>query len=332
MVGHGGILAFDEQTDMRALASHLLRFGAHESCGKCFPCRIGLQRAHDEFAADAAGRPGALRGAAGDARARVACARTAAACRPRSAACSRHFPDELGGLSMALTVTVDGTPVEVADGATMLEAAKLADRVDADALLRRAPGAVRRLPRLPGRGRGRAQAAARPARRRAATGWRSTPTTRPRAGSRPRSSSSCSPSCPSRPSPTPSSPRSPIALEIVAAALAGRDARRVDHDDRHPYLAFQHELCISCGRCVRACDEVQGAFALTATGRGFHCQHRRPGSTPASRTPPASPAAPAPTPARPTRSPRSRCSTASSRPTRRRPPTGGRKRRRLASE
>ncbi len=42
-----------------------------------------------------------------------------------------------------------------------------------------------------------------------------------------------------------------------------------DHDTRHPYLAFQHELCISCGRCVRACDEVQGAFALTAVGRGF---------------------------------------------------------------
>jgi formate dehydrogenase major subunit len=43
----------------------------------------------------------------------------------------------------------------------------------------------------------------------------------------------------------------------------------VKHDERHPYLAFQHELCISCGRCIRACDEVQGAFALTATGRGF---------------------------------------------------------------
>ncbi len=41
-------------------------------------------------------------------------------------------------------------------------------------------------------------------------------------------------------------------------------------DLRHPYLTLQHELCISCGRCVRACDEVQGAFALTATGRGFH--------------------------------------------------------------
>jgi formate dehydrogenase major subunit len=41
------------------------------------------------------------------------------------------------------------------------------------------------------------------------------------------------------------------------------------HETDHPYLAFQHELCISCGRCVRACDEVQGTFALTATGRGF---------------------------------------------------------------
>jgi NADH:ubiquinone oxidoreductase subunit F (NADH-binding)/NADH:ubiquinone oxidoreductase subunit E len=47
MVGHGGILAFDERTDMRTLARHLLQFGAHESCGKCFPCRIGLQRAFE---------------------------------------------------------------------------------------------------------------------------------------------------------------------------------------------------------------------------------------------------------------------------------------------
>ena len=53
MVGHGSICAFDDQTDIRALAVHLLRFGAHESCGKCFPCRIGLRRAHDMFAVDA---------------------------------------------------------------------------------------------------------------------------------------------------------------------------------------------------------------------------------------------------------------------------------------
>ena len=53
MVGHGGIVAFDDRTDMRALAKHLLHFGAHESCGKCFPCRIGLFRGLEMVSADA---------------------------------------------------------------------------------------------------------------------------------------------------------------------------------------------------------------------------------------------------------------------------------------
>jgi len=52
MLGHGGILAFDDATSMRDVARHLLRFGAHESCGKCFPCRIGLRRAHAMFAGE----------------------------------------------------------------------------------------------------------------------------------------------------------------------------------------------------------------------------------------------------------------------------------------
>jgi bidirectional [NiFe] hydrogenase diaphorase subunit len=73
-------------------------------------------------------------------------------------------------------------------------------------------------------------------------------------------------------------PRAPAPhteLARVAARLAvgeprwGGAVHRRDDDLRHPYLALRHELCISCGRCVRACDEVQGAFALTATGRGF---------------------------------------------------------------
>ena len=49
MVGHGGIVAFDERTDMRELGRHLMHFGATESCGKCFPCRIGLQRGLEMF-------------------------------------------------------------------------------------------------------------------------------------------------------------------------------------------------------------------------------------------------------------------------------------------
>ena len=53
------------------------------------------------------------------------------------------------------------------------------------------------------------------------------------------------------------------------AALAGRDARAAPATRATPTSRFRHELCISCGRCVRACDEVQGTFALTATGRGF---------------------------------------------------------------
>ncbi|MFA7241303.1 MAG: formate dehydrogenase subunit alpha [Sulfuricellaceae bacterium] len=41
-------------------------------------------------------------------------------------------------------------------------------------------------------------------------------------------------------------------------------------DDSHPYLRFDAAHCILCGRCVRACDEVQGQFALAVAGRGFN--------------------------------------------------------------
>ena len=74
----------------------------------------------------------------------------------------------------------------------------------------------------------------------------------------------------------PEAPAPDTELARVAAWLdVGMQLRRPGttherrQDLRHPYLALRHELCISCGRCVRACDEVQGTFALTATGRGF---------------------------------------------------------------
>jgi NADH:ubiquinone oxidoreductase subunit F (NADH-binding) len=40
-VGHGGMVAFDRHTSIPALAHHVFRFGAYESCGKCTPCRVG---------------------------------------------------------------------------------------------------------------------------------------------------------------------------------------------------------------------------------------------------------------------------------------------------
>ena len=74
--------------------------------------------------------------------------------------------------------------------------------------------------------------------------------------------------------PAPNTELARVAASLGLEAALGRRfegaTHEVAHDERHPYLAFQHELCISCGRCVRACDEIQGAFALTVTGRGFH--------------------------------------------------------------
>ncbi|RAO77723.1 formate dehydrogenase subunit alpha [Dyella jiangningensis] len=40
-------------------------------------------------------------------------------------------------------------------------------------------------------------------------------------------------------------------------------------DESNPYFAFDPSKCIVCSRCVRACEEVQGTFALTIQGRGF---------------------------------------------------------------
>ncbi len=40
-------------------------------------------------------------------------------------------------------------------------------------------------------------------------------------------------------------------------------------DESNPYFTYDPSKCIVCSRCVRACEEVQGTFALTIEGRGF---------------------------------------------------------------
>ena len=44
MLGHGGIVVFDDTVDMAAQARYAMEFCAIESCGKCTPCRIGSIR------------------------------------------------------------------------------------------------------------------------------------------------------------------------------------------------------------------------------------------------------------------------------------------------
>ena len=43
-------------------------------------------------------------------------------------------------------------------------------------------------------------------------------------------------------------------------------------DETNPYFTFDSTECIVCNRCVRACDEVQGTFALTIENRGFEAR------------------------------------------------------------
>src|SRR5437016_1039327 len=66
-------------------------------------------------------------------------------------------------------------------------------------------------------------------------------------------------------------------LEDMAAAVGitgssytgGAMHRPMPKDESNPYFAFDPQLCIVCSRCVRACDEIQGTFALTIQGRGL---------------------------------------------------------------
>ena len=56
MVGHGGIVVFDDTVDMAKQARFAMEFCVKESCGKCTPCRIGSQRGVETIDKIIAGR------------------------------------------------------------------------------------------------------------------------------------------------------------------------------------------------------------------------------------------------------------------------------------
>ena len=60
-----------------------------------------------------------------------------------------------------------------------------------------------------------------------------------------------------------------VGLREVRYRSGGASHLHAEKDQSNPYFTFDPSKCIVCSRCVRACEEVQGTFALTIDGRGF---------------------------------------------------------------
>src|ERR1700761_1332603 len=60
-----------------------------------------------------------------------------------------------------------------------------------------------------------------------------------------------------------------VGLREVRYGYEGENHLSLGKDTSNPYFTFDASKCIVCSRCVRACEEQQGTFALTIQGRGF---------------------------------------------------------------
>jgi formate dehydrogenase major subunit len=60
-----------------------------------------------------------------------------------------------------------------------------------------------------------------------------------------------------------------VGLRNVRYGFSGSNHRNILPDHSNPYFSFDPSRCILCSRCVRACEQIQGTFALTIDGRGF---------------------------------------------------------------
>jgi len=60
-----------------------------------------------------------------------------------------------------------------------------------------------------------------------------------------------------------------VGLRDVRYGYEGENHLSEKKDESNPYFTFDAAKCIVCSRCVRACEETQGTFALTVLGRGF---------------------------------------------------------------
>ena len=340
MVGHGGIVVFDDTVDMAAQARFAMEFCAEESCGKCTPCRVGAVRGVEVIDRIVAGerprrepraarrplrgddRRVAVRDGRADAdaraqRARSTSPRTSTGAGPMTDAEARHDAAHASTTSAprrptrrARRSTVDGrrhARSRVPAGTSVMRAAALAG-IDipklcaTDRSRRSAPA---------GSAWSRSTAArARPprARRRCADGHGGRARRRPRLReAAPRRHGAVHLRPPARLPDLPGQRRLRAAghgrrRRAARGPLRLRRRRTTSTpptDDSNPYFTFDPRKCIVCSRCVRACDEIQGTFALTIAGPRLRLEGRRRARTSRSWTPSACRAAPACRPARP---------------------------------
>jgi formate dehydrogenase major subunit len=63
-----------------------------------------------------------------------------------------------------------------------------------------------------------------------------------------------------------------VGLRQVRYGYDGANHLVAEKDESNPYFTFDPAKCIVCSRCVRACEEIQGTFALTISARGFESE------------------------------------------------------------
>ena len=306
IMGSGGMIVMDETSCMVDVARFFMEFCMDESCGKCVPCRVGTVQMHELLRARSR-RATATRGGPG--RCSRSCAtwsQSTSLCGLGQTAPNpvlstlRYFRDEYDGAHRRAalpgrrlrdarrrragsaargravsvkTLTIDGQRGRARrEDQTILDVARengipIPTLCHLDGLSRR-----RRLPPLPGRGRGHAQAAAGLRDHGSRRAWRSRtdserlqtlPAHDPRAALR-------------RAQPRLRGLRLQRPLRAAdAGATLGMDHVRFPYqspalpvDASHERFVLDHNRCILCTRCVRVCDEIEGAHTWDVTGRG----------------------------------------------------------------
>ena len=308
MLGHGGVVVFDDTVDLAEQARFSMEFCAIESCGKCTPCRIGSTRGVEVIDRIVAGKERAknlellndlcdtmLNGSL--------CALGGLTPFPVLSALE-HFPDDFhkpvaavrsGGIKerpmpliheldygtpernsgTMVALEIDGQKVEVPAGTSLMRAAAMIDakipKLCATDSMEPFGSCRLCLVEIEGR-RGFPASCTTPAEAGMKVKTQSPKLAKLRRNvmelyisDHPLDCLTCG-------------ANGNCELQDMAGVVGLRDVRYgydgANHlhstkDESNPYFTFDPSKCIVCSRCVRACEEIQGTFALTIDGRGF---------------------------------------------------------------